>query len=69
MLLFIQPLVTKASATKPVSPYFDVKTDLSELPRAASAAMHEKPWHEEYRVSGLDHYIDSRFSGELFRID
>ncbi|MFC4525637.1 hypothetical protein ISN76_20865 [Dyella halodurans] len=69
MLLSIQPFLTKASAKKPASPYFDVKTDLSELPRAASAAMREKPWHDESRVSGLDHYIDSRFSGELFRID
>ena len=69
MLLSIQPLVTTASATKPASPHFDVKTDLSELPRAGTAAVHEKPWHDEYRVSGLEHYIDSRFSGELFRID
>ena len=69
MLLSIQPFLIKASAKKPASPYFDVKSDLTELPRAASPAVDEKPWHGEYHVSGLDHYIDSRFSGELFRID
>ncbi len=69
MLLFIQPFVIKASAKRPASPYFDVKTDLAALPSAASPAVHEKPCHGEYHVSGLDHYIDSRFSGELFRID
>ncbi|WP_266180104.1 hypothetical protein [Dyella humicola] len=69
MLLFIQPFVIKASANKPASSYFDVKTDLTVLPSAASPTVHEKPRHGEFHVSGLDHYIDSRFSGELFRID
>ena len=69
MLLSIQTFLTKASAKQPPSPYFDVKTDLTELPCAATPNVHERPWHAEYHVSGLDHYIDSRFSGELFRID
>jgi hypothetical protein len=69
MLLFIQPFVIQSSAKKPVSSWFDVKADTAVLPRAASSAVRDQPRHSEYHVSGLDHYIDSRFSGELFRID
>ncbi len=69
MLLFIQPFVIKSSAKKPVPSLFDVKADTAVLSAAASPAVRDEPRHGEYHVSGLDHYIDSRLSGELFRID
>ncbi|WP_445145352.1 hypothetical protein [Dyella sp. Tek66A03] len=69
MLLFIQPFVIKSSAKKPLSRYFDIKTQPTALTGAASPGVHDEPRRSEHHVSGLDHYIDSRFSGELFRID
>lgn len=69
MLLFIQPFVIKSSAKTSVSRYFDVEADAAVQPKAVSPSMRDEPHRSEYHVSGLDHYIDSRFSGELFRID
>jgi hypothetical protein len=69
MLLFIQPFVIKSPAKKPLSHYFDVKAEPTALFGAASPGVQDQPRRCEHHVSGLDHYIDSRLSGELFRID
>jgi hypothetical protein len=69
MLLFIQPFVIKSSAKHPVSPLLDVKADVTVPAGASSAKLRDEPHRYEHHVSGLDHYIDSRLSGELFRID
>lgn len=69
MLLFTQPYVIKSAAKNSVSRYFDVETDATVQAKAVFPGVRDEPHHSEYHVSGLDHYIDSRFSGELFRID
>lgn len=69
MLLFIQPFVIKSSAKQSLSHYFDIKAEPTALPGTASPGEHDEPCRSEHLVSGLDHYIDSRLSGELFRID
>jgi hypothetical protein len=69
MLLFIQPFVTKSPARKSVSRYFGVEPQATVKPKAVSASVRDEPHRDEYHVSGLDHYIDSRLAGELFRID
>lgn len=65
MLFFSLPFVSEPSQKAPASPLASTVVDVRDQVTIDTTSLHH---HEEWEVGSLDHYIDSRVSGERFRI-